>query len=69
MLTSRTAFAGPFMILSNLGYNEWGHAFWMLEEVFTAPLHWGFVVLGWWVLALGGLLVTIRQNLMPAMAP
>jgi methane/ammonia monooxygenase subunit C len=58
------AVAGPFMILPNLGFNEWGHAFWMLEEVFTAPLHWGFVVLGWSVLALGGLLVQIMQHLM-----
>lgn len=58
------AVAGPFMILPNLGFNEWGHAFWMLEEVFTAPLHWGFVALGWSVLALGGLLVQIMQHLM-----
>jgi len=26
-----------------------------MEELFTAPLHWGFVVLGWSALALGGL--------------
>jgi methane/ammonia monooxygenase subunit C len=62
------AVAGPFMILPNLGYNEWGHAFWMLEEVFTAPLHWGFVILGWSVLALGGLLVQIMQHLIDAFA-
>ncbi|QDF99714.1 methane monooxygenase/ammonia monooxygenase subunit C [Azoarcus sp. DD4] len=57
------AVAGPFMILPNLGYNEWGHAFWMMEEFFSAPLHWGFVVLGWSVLALGGLLVQIVQHM------
>lgn len=57
------AVAGPFMILPNLGFNEWGHAFWMLEEVFTAPLHWGFVILGWSVLALGGLLLQIMGHL------
>ena len=51
------AVTGPFMILPNLGYNEWGHAFWLMEEVFGAPLHWGFVVLGWSVLALGGVLL------------
>lgn len=62
------AVAGPFMILPNLGYNEWGHAFWMLEEVFTAPLHWGFVVLGWSVLALGGLLVQIIRHMLDAFA-
>lgn len=53
------AVAGPFMILPNLGYNEWGHAFWLMEEIFSHPLHWGFVVLGWSVLALGGLLVQV----------
>jgi methane/ammonia monooxygenase subunit C len=60
------AVVGPFLILPNLGYNEWGHAFWLMEEYFSAPLHWGFVVLGWSVLALGGLLVQILQHLMDA---
>lgn len=62
------AVAGPFMILPNLGYNEWGHAFWMMEEFFSAPLHWGFVMLGWSVLALGGLLVQIVQHLLQLFA-
>ena len=57
------AVAGPFLILPNLGYNEWGHAFWMMEEFFSAPLHWGFVVLGWSVLSLGGLFVQIVQHM------
>jgi methane/ammonia monooxygenase subunit C len=50
---------GPFLILPNLGFNEWGHAFWLMEEIFMAPLHWGFVVLGWSALALGGLLMQV----------
>ncbi|PCI68507.1 MAG: methane monooxygenase/ammonia monooxygenase subunit C [Piscirickettsiaceae bacterium] len=53
------AVVGPFMILPNVGLNEWGHTFWFMEELFTAPLHWGFVVLGWTALALGGLLIQI----------
>jgi methane/ammonia monooxygenase subunit C len=61
------AVAGPFLILPNLGYNEWGHAFWMMEEFFSAPLHWGFVVLGWSVLALGGLLLQIAQHIFETM--
>lgn len=61
------AVAGPFLILPNLGYNEWGHAFWMMEEFFSAPLHWGFVVLGWSVLALGGLLLQIAQHILETM--
>jgi methane/ammonia monooxygenase subunit C len=58
------AVLGPFMILPNLAYNEWGHAFWLMEEIFTAALHWGFVVLGWSLLALGGILVQVCQHLM-----
>ncbi len=46
---------GPFLILPNVGLNEWGHTFWYMEELFTAPLHWGFVILGWSALAIGGL--------------
>src|SRR5438105_15631130 len=38
---------GPLMILPNVGLNEWGHAFWFVDELFAAPLHWGFVILGW----------------------
>jgi methane/ammonia monooxygenase subunit C len=53
---------GPFLILPNLGFNEWGHAFWLMEELFIAPLHWGFVVLGWSALALGGLLMQVSPN-------
>ena len=62
------AVGGPFLILPNLGFNEWGHAFWMMEEFFSAPLHWGFVVLGWSVLALGGLLVQIMQHVLDAIS-
>lgn len=48
---------GPGLILPNLGFNEWGHAFWLTEEIFTHPLHWGFVVLGWTGIATGGVVV------------
>jgi methane/ammonia monooxygenase subunit C len=57
------AVIGPFMILPNVGYNEWGHAFWLMEEYFTAPLHWGFAVLGWTVLMLAGLAVQVIVRL------
>ena len=58
------AVVGPFMILPNVGLNEWGHAFWFMEEIFTAPLHWGFVILGWSGLGLAGVLmqVVLRVN-------
>jgi methane/ammonia monooxygenase subunit C len=53
------AVLGPALILPNLGYNEWGHAYWLTEEIFSHPLHWGFVVLGWNALAIGGVLMQI----------
>jgi len=47
---------GPFMILPNVGLNEWGHTFWFMEELFVAPLHYGFVIFGWLALAVMGTL-------------
>ena len=60
------AIAGPLMILPNVGLNEWGHAFWFMEELFSAPLHWGFVILGWSGLFAGGVaaqIITRYSNL------
>ncbi|MCU0868952.1 MAG: methane monooxygenase/ammonia monooxygenase subunit C [Burkholderiales bacterium] len=57
------AVVGPFLILPNLGYNEWGHAYWLTEEIFSHPLHWGFVVLGWNALALAGVLMQIISRM------
>ena len=57
------ATTGPMMVLPNVGFNEWGHAFWFMEEFFTAPLHWGFVVFGWSILGLGGILVQVVSRL------
>ncbi len=38
---------GILMIMPNYGFNEWGHTFFYAEELFAAPIHWGFVLLGW----------------------
>jgi methane/ammonia monooxygenase subunit C len=62
-LAFTTGVAGPFLILPNLGYNEWGHLFWMTEEFFGAPLHWGFVVLGWSALGLVGTLLQVVHRM------
>jgi len=51
--------AGPFMIFPNIGLNEWGHTFWFMEELFTAPLHWGFVFFGWFALAVFGVTLQV----------
>ncbi len=45
------------MMLPNVGFNEWGHTFWIMEEIFSAPLHAGFVVFAWAALCLGGILM------------
>ncbi len=46
--------SAPLLIMPNLGYNEWGHTFFYAEELFAAPVHYGFVVLGWGLFALTG---------------
>lgn len=55
--------AGPVMIMPNLGLNEWGHTFFYAEELFAAPIHWGFVLLGWATFAAGGLLVQVLSRI------
>ena len=47
----------PMMIFPNVGLNEFGHTRWFMEELFVAPLHWGFVAFGWGALALFGVLL------------
>lgn len=54
---------GPFMIFPNVGLNEWGHTFWWMEELFVAPLHYGFVFFGWFALGILGLFLHIFQDL------
>lgn len=54
--------AGAFMIMPNVGFNEWGHTFFYAEELFSAPIHYGFVLLGWSTFAAGGLLLQILRR-------
>jgi methane/ammonia monooxygenase subunit C len=56
-------FFGPFMILPSAGLNEWGHTFWVMEELSVAPLNWTFVFFGWFVLAVFGVLLQILGRL------
>jgi methane/ammonia monooxygenase subunit C len=55
--------AGPFMLLPVVGYNEWAHSFWILEERFSAPVHWWFMIFAWAGLGLGGLLLQVCDYL------
>ncbi|QSR87103.1 methane monooxygenase/ammonia monooxygenase subunit C [Candidatus Methylacidiphilum infernorum] len=49
----------PLMIFPNVGLNEFGHTRWFMEELFVAPLHWGFVMFGWGALAILGVWLQI----------
>lgn len=55
---------GPMLILPNLGFNEWGHTFFYAEELFAAPIHYGFVILGWGFFGLTGLLAQCLRRVM-----
>ncbi len=57
------ALSGPIMILPTVGYNEWGHTFFYAEELFGAPVHWGFAFLGLALLAVGGVIVHILSRM------
>ena len=56
------AISGALLVMPNLGLNEWGHTFFYAEELFGAPIHWGFVTLGWAIFAIGGLIVQILNR-------
>ena len=53
------AVTGPFMLLPVVGYNEWAHSYWILEERFAAPVHAAFMLFAWTGLGLGGLLLQL----------
>lgn len=52
-----TVIAGAILIMPNVGFNEWGHTFFYAEELFGAPIHWGFVILGWGFFGLAGFIL------------
>lgn len=55
--------SGPILIMPNLGFNEWGHTFFYAEELFAAPIHWGFVTLGWALFGFGGFITQILNRM------
>ena len=64
LLSLGVAIGGPVLIMPNVGLNEWGHTFFYAEEVFGAPIHWGFASLGLALLGLGGVVIHIVQRMM-----
>ena len=64
LLALGVAIGGPVLIMPNVGFNEWGHTFFYAEEVFSAPVHWGFAALGLALLGLGGVVIHVTQRMM-----
>lgn len=54
---------GVFMTIPNVGFNEWGHTAWAMDEGFAGPLHWGFVFFGWMSLGVFGVVLLILGRL------
>lgn len=47
--------SGTILLMFEVAFNEWGHSFWIAEELFAVPFHWGFVIFGY----LGGAIFAI----------
>ena len=60
---------GTFMAIPNVGLNEWGHNFWVLDEGFASPLHWGFAFFGWMALGCFGVTLQILSRMRELMGP
>ena len=60
---------GTFMTIPNVGLNEWGHTFWVLDEGFASPLHWGFAFFGWMALGCFGVTLQILSRLRELTGP
>jgi len=60
---------GMVMTIPTVGLNEWGCTFWLMEEIFASPLHWGFVFFGWMALAVFGVALTILGRIRELLGP
>ena len=49
--------------MPSVGLIEWGHTFFYAEELFAAPIHWGFAALGLALLGLGGVVIHLLARL------
>lgn len=55
---------GSMLLLFQVAFNEFGHSFWQAEEVFSAPLHWPFVLFAYMLVSAFAIwLVTARRLL------
>ncbi|MGH2603605.1 MAG: methane monooxygenase/ammonia monooxygenase subunit C, partial [Dehalococcoidia bacterium] len=42
---------GSMLLVFQVAFNEFGHTFWETEEIFSAPLHWPFVLFAYLIIA------------------
>lgn len=62
-------FTGVFMLFVWVAFNEWGHSYWVAEELFSAPLHWGFVLFTFLAFGLVGVFVQGMRRMIEIAAP
>ena len=56
------AVLGFFMAGPVVAFNEWAHTFFYAEELFGAPVHWGFVMAIFFLVFLGGFVAQCLQR-------
>ena len=54
---------GFFMAGPVVAFNEWAHTFFYAEELFGAPVHWGFVMAIFFLVFLGGFVAQCLQRM------
>ena len=57
------AVLGFFMVGPVVAFNEWAHTFFYAEELFGAPVHWFFVLAGFFLVFLGGFVLQCLQRM------
>src|SRR5262249_521156 len=58
------AVSGPPLTPFTFPFNNWGLTLWIMEEIFSASLHWGFAVLGWTALGFFGLFLQVVPRML-----
>jgi methane/ammonia monooxygenase subunit C len=57
------AILGFMMAAPVVAFNEWGHTFFYAEELFAAPVHWFFVLAGYFLICLTGFVLQCIQRI------
>ena len=57
------AILGFVMVGPVVAFNEWAHTFFYAEELFGAPVHWFFVLAGFFLVFLGGFVLQCMERM------